>query len=198
MSTSTLDRVTRKARNKARDIAEEDRRDVAAREARKRWEEIRNSLSSTAEQWADVAEGQWEQARDAAAPKVGQMKRRASEFIESDLEWLRDEVSDLATDLRGSAAKLSADVRTSSKAEADRIIKAVQRSVDEAREEDRRRRVRALVGWTAFGMAAGAFLALKFGPKEQDEVAERIVVADRPTEESAEESEESGARTRRP
>jgi hypothetical protein len=171
MSVTTLRKKARKAARKAtsevraEDRTVEDRVEAAAAEARRRFEEVRAAIAARAEDLAEAAEDQWEHARDAAAPKVKELRKRAADVWDHDV-----------ADLRRSVIGLGVDVRDASRAEADRVIRAIQESAEQARlevrEAERRRRVRALVGWTAFGMVAGAILALQFGPRSRaDEVA---------------------------
>lgn len=49
-------------------------------------------------------------------------------------------------------------MRDASRVEADRIIQAVHDQAEEARAEERKRRARAVLGFTVFGMLAGALL----------------------------------------
>jgi hypothetical protein len=170
MSTTTRERLRRKATKAGRKVTEEDRREAAAREARRRWEEIRAAVSARAEDLAEAAEEQWEHARDVAAPRVDHLRKRAAEVFDTDLDRIRGEVGDVVGDVRRAVVGLGVDVKDASRAEADRIIRAIHETAEEAREAERRRRVRALVGWTAFGMVAGAVLALQLGPKrDRDE-----------------------------
>ncbi len=164
MSTRTIDRVKKKARN----LTEEDRREAAAKEARRRWEEVRSTIASTADHVSDVAEEQWGHARDAASPTVKRIRQKAADVIETDLDWLRHELSDVSGEVGRNLLSLGSDVKDASRAEANRIIAAIHDNAEKAREEERKRRVRALVGWTAFGMVAGAVLAIQFGPKQTE------------------------------
>jgi hypothetical protein len=119
------------------------KREAAVDDTRRRLAEIRAAVASRAEDLADQAEERWEDAREAAAPRVA--------------------------DLRRLVAGIGVDVRDVSRAEADRVIEAVRRSAAESRAEvveaDRRRGGRAAVGWTAVGLVAGYLLASRVGPR---------------------------------
>lgn len=161
-------------RKKVSGIADDDRREAASAEARKRWEEMRTVLAERADTLSDAAEEQWEHARDSAKPQVKRLKRRAADARDAvdnalDPERLRDELSGLSSQLGRNLAGLGIDLKDATRTEADRIIGAIQDAADEAREQERKRRVRALIGWTAFGMVAGAVLAMQFGPKGRDD-----------------------------
>ncbi len=156
-------------KSKAQHLADEDRREAAAKEARRRFHEMKASLASTADHVSDVAEEQWEQARDAAGPTVKRMRKRAVDVIDNDLEWLRGELSDVSGQVGRGLITLGTDVKDASRVQTDRILQAIHDNAEQAREEERRKRVRALIGWTAFGMVAGAVLALQFGPKSDED-----------------------------
>ncbi len=176
ISTDTL-------RKKVSGITDEASRDAAAAEARRRWEEMRSTLVDRAEVLSDAAEDQWDQARHAARPKVKRLRKKASKAIDAveetlDGDRLRAEAAEVSAQLRRNLAGLGLDLRDAAKTEADRIIRAVQDAAEEQREAERKRRVRALVGWTLFGMAAGAILAVQFGPTRGEEAVDAPELGD--------------------
>ncbi|MGI9016910.1 MAG: hypothetical protein ACR2HR_07380 [Euzebya sp.] len=170
-------------RSKISGITDEERREAAAKEARRRWEEARAVLTDRADALGDAAEEHWGHARQAARPQVKKLRKKAKKArkmldADFDLDRFRSELSSVGSQLGHGLTSLSVDLRDAGAAEADRIIQAVHASAEEVRlktvEQERKQRVRALVGWTIFGMVAGAVLATQFGPKQADEPADLL------------------------
>lgn len=153
-------------------ITDDKRRDAAAKEARRRWEEMREILADRADALGDVAEGRLDQARDTAAPQVQKLRAKAVEALEGDIDMdrFRAEVAAVSTQAGHNLLKVGQDLKANTKSEADRIITAVRESSAEAQAQQRRRRTWTLILWTLIGMAAGAFLALRFGPNGGDDL----------------------------
>lgn len=170
--TSSVDTL----RKKVSGITSDSKREAAAKEARRKWEHAREALTDRADALSDAAEDQWEHARDAAGPKVKQLRKKADDLLDTDFDFdfhkMKAEVATAANRMGDNLITLGTDLRDASSAEADRVIQAIQDSADEVRlqteERERKRRIRALIGWTLFGMAAGAVLAMQFGPKNED------------------------------
>lgn len=173
MSATVIDRLRRRAKPT--------KRDVAALEARRAWEVVRTGVTERADTFADLAGDQLadvresaahqladarkvtgkqlKEARKAAAPRVGQLRDRAVDLIDPVADRMREELTDLTATAGRELSRLALDVRDASRTEADRIIQAFHASAEDARVEERRGRVRALIGWAAFGLVAGALLA---------------------------------------
>jgi hypothetical protein len=148
-------------------------------EAARRWHELRSTVEDRAETWLDVAGDRaetWldaagdhvEHARDAAAPQVKRGYKKAVKAIDPVADRLRDEIDELSSAARDQVVRLAVDVKDATRGEADRIIEEIHRSAEEARAEERSGRVKALVGWTVFGMIAGALLAREIESRRQD------------------------------
>lgn len=164
----------RTLRGRARRFAADRRREAAIRDAQRRVEDMRDVLADRADTLGEVAEERLEQARDATAPKVEQLRRKAADALDTDinLDRIRAELADASAQVGQNLVKVGLDLKAATKDEADRIITTLHESAEEARRQERRKRVRALVGWTVFGMAAGAVLAWRFGPNSDDPTPE--------------------------
>ena len=162
--------MRRKVRNFTEDLAEEiaeDKRvEAAAKEVRRRWSDARERIT-------DVA--------DVVATKATE----AAEELPS-LDHVQTRVADVGGVLGANLVRLSTDLADASRGEADRVIRAVQDEAERTRlettEAERKSRVRALVGWTVFGVVAGYVLANTLGGKEQPEEEDAYTVV-RPVEE---------------
>jgi signal transduction histidine kinase len=143
--------------------------ETAAEEARRRWEILRAQAAERTEDLLDAAGDQLEHAREVTAPRVRDARERAVKAATPVAERLREQAVDTSARLRQEATEASArasrelarivtDVRDASRVEADRIIQAIHDQAEEARAEERKRRARAVLGFTVFGMLAGALL----------------------------------------
>ncbi|HUG83696.1 MAG TPA: hypothetical protein VMM13_03980 [Euzebya sp.] len=177
-ATISLDALSRKARRRKTG------REVAAEEARRRWEAVRSAVAEQADHLSDAAGEQFREARAAAAPQVGRLRKQADHLADAAADQLRDISAEIAPQL----ARLYLDVKEATRHEGERIIEAINRAADEALAEahakERRRRVWALIGWTTFGLAAGALLASEYGRRQRDahdEIAVHDVALDQAT-----------------
>ncbi|CAN5404216.1 hypothetical protein BH23ACT9_BH23ACT9_13800 [soil metagenome] len=144
----------------------------ARKEARKTWDTVRATVEDRTETLLDAAGDQFDTARDAATPQVKRMHKKAVKAIDPVADKVRSEFADVSSVAARQVARLATDVRDATRGEADRIIEAIHDSAEEARAEERRGRVRALIGWTLFGMVAGAVLARQMQSTPQDDAIE--------------------------
>lgn len=187
MSATVIDRLRRRARPTKRDRAAQEARrawetvrsgvaDRADTLAGMAGDQLADAREMAAHQLADARKAaaprladarkatahQLADARDAAAPQVRHLRDRAASVIDPVAEKVREELSDLTANAGRELSRLAVDVRDATRGEADRIIQAFHDSAEDARAEERRGRVRALIGWTVFGLVAGAVIAREY------------------------------------
>lgn len=158
--------------HKVSGITDDKRREAATKEARRRWEDMREVLADRADALGEVAEERWDHARGTAGPQVQKIRDKAAEALDGDVDVdrLRADVAAVSTQAGHNLVKVGQDLKATTKSEADRIITAVRESSAPAQAKQRRRRRRGLIGWTLLGMVVGAALAIRFGPKGRDAV----------------------------
>lgn len=140
---------------------------LTADDLRSRADELRSSaadLRDRAEEAGEQAADAIRRARTQAEPKVKDLRDRAKARLDDvDTDRLRAEAKRASSDLGHQLVRLGVEVGDATRHEAERLVDAVRESAEEARQEKakaaRDRRVRALVGWTLFGVVAGAVLA---------------------------------------
>lgn len=163
----SIDALTRRGRRS--------KGELAAEEARRRWETVRAAVAAQADSLADTAGEQLREARKATEPQVKKVRNRALELADPVAERIRDEVADVSADLSPQVARILLDIKEATRDEAERVMRTLHESAEQAREEarteERRGRVWALLGWTLFGMAAGALLASEYGKRQRADVA---------------------------
>lgn len=147
---------------------------------RDRFEDIGEIVSESAREQAERARPHLKRWREQAA--------EAAQQTAEDLRRLRSEAREASADVTQDLMSLGIDVKDAGRREADRVIAAIEASAEQARaeaeEREHRRRVRALIGWTVFGMVAGAALTWRFTASDDDD----------PLEEPNEEEDDERAR----
>lgn len=164
-----------------------DRKTTTADTVRDRFEDVGEIVSESAKEQAERARPhlkRWrEQAADAAKQTAEDLRRLGSEAREASADVTEDLMS------------LGIDMKDAGRREADRVIAAIEASAEQARaeaeEREHRRRVRALVGWTAFGMVAGAVLTWRLTASDGEDPIESAS-ADASTDASTDASNEYG------
>lgn len=146
MNTAAMRTIRRKVSNLAPDDD-----NAALEEARRRFADAKDAALK---------------AKDRAADAIGEL----------DTDGLRRDAKNLSAEVGHRLLEFGSDVTEATRHEADRIIGQIHEAAEQARREaeaarrmaeeaERKRRVRALIGWTAFGLVAGAVLSNALGSK---------------------------------
>ena len=151
--------VGREVRSSARELAAEAR--VAAADARPRLEHLGDQAEA---RWADLR-------RQLADLDTDQLREDLLGRLEDEAQRAATRAAATSSAVGEALVSLGLDIADLTRDEVDRLTTVIEDRADAARievqEAERKKRVKALVGWTAFGIVAGFVLSKKLGGSPQ-------------------------------